>query len=415
MKKVSYFLNSVMEGLKRTCVAKALAVFAVASVTTSSFAQTTETTPGIKGVEDFVGLTYQEVRDAAVAEDTYPTDDMSKVLFFYNVKTGKFLNVGGYWGTNASLHDYGRSMWVNVSGSVFHFAMDMNTNLGKHLGYVYKSSNKDDLGVFVDRKILGEGDVNKVSSENWVIVPIENDDKNTFKIYTEVASTTSTSSYDNYYLSANPDYNGTNSGTTSSCGAYTSPKEGYDTWRIFTYKQIYEAQRRSVDNMTNALELSFRLKCPGFERGDNNIVKWNTYNFVSKTQNEAGFAKFGLEKLYCTSAKWGDGEAYDVNNLSSESPYEFNGSTYTERDNYRRNLAQYFCSSITGKCGMVYQNIDITLPGTYVIECKGYSNTTKAKLFAGVLDPGKPNYMVSGTMNKTVFNQVSNIPQFGIK
>ena len=81
-----------MEGLKRTCVAKALAVFAVASVTTSSFAQqTTETTPVINGVEDFVGLTPEQVKAAAVDAGTFSFDDKTKVVFLYNVKKGKFI------------------------------------------------------------------------------------------------------------------------------------------------------------------------------------------------------------------------------------------------------------------------------------------------------------------------------------
>ena len=159
--------------------------------------------------------------------------------------------------------------------------------------------------------------------------------------------------------------------------------------------------------MTNALDLSFRLRCPSFERNDKDIQYWKTYNFVSKGQNEAEFAKFGLEGYYATSADWSKMQttwtsAYTFNNGKKEQAFD-------DVNDYQRYLAQYYCSSITGKCGMVYQDIDITLPGTYVIECKGYSNTTKAKLFAGVLDPGKPNYMVSGTMNKTVFNQVSNM------
>ena len=84
-----------MEGLKRTCVAKALAVFAVASVTTGSFAaQATETTPVIKGVEDFKGLTLKEVQDASTSTN-FSFADKAKVLFLYNVGTGKFLNVGG--------------------------------------------------------------------------------------------------------------------------------------------------------------------------------------------------------------------------------------------------------------------------------------------------------------------------------
>lgn len=67
-----------MEGLKRTCVAKALAVFAVASVTTGSFAQKTETTPVIKGVEDFKGLTLDEVKTAATSTN-FSFEDKTKV------------------------------------------------------------------------------------------------------------------------------------------------------------------------------------------------------------------------------------------------------------------------------------------------------------------------------------------------
>lgn len=402
MKKITKFLDSVMGGIKRTCVAKALAVFAVASITTSSFAQTLGGANSvINGVEDFEGLTYQDVRDAAVADNTFPTDNKSKILFFYNVKTGKFLNVGGYWGTCVSLHDYGRAMWVNVSGSALHFAMDMNTSVGKYMGYVHTGNNTKDKGVFVDRE-----EADKVASTAWFITPVAGDEKNTFKIYTEAPSSSTASSYDKMYLSANPDYNGTN----LNCTVYKNPTDGCDEWRIFTYEQIYEAQKKgSVDNMKNALELSFRLKCPGFERGDNDIDEWKTYNFKDKVQNETGFAKFGLEKLYNTSASWGENgkETYDVDDLSSG--YTFEKDTYNEWENYRRNLGKYYCSSIKEKCGMVYQDISITLPGTYVVECKGYSTTPKAKLFAGVLDPGNKDKMVSGTMNYTMLSQTSNM------
>lgn len=399
MKKITKFLDSVMGGIKRTCIAKALAVFAVASVTTSSFAQTTQTTkPVINGVEDFEGLTYEQVRAAAVADNTFPTDNKSKILFFYNVKTGKFLNVGGYWGTCVSLHEYGRAMWVNVKGSAFYFAMDMNTSVGKYMGYVHTGNNTKDKGVFVDRE-----EADKIASTAWFIDPVDGDEKNTFRIYTEALS--NGSSYDNMYLSANPDNNGAN----LNCTVYKNPTKGYDEWRIFTYAQIYQKQTDGiVDNMKNALELSFRLKCPGFERGDNDIENWKTYNFKDKNQNEVGFAKFGLEKLYNTTASWGEKEeTYDVNDLSSG--YTFEKETYNELDNYRRNLGKYYCSSIKGKCGMIYQDISITLPGTYVVECKGYSNTPKAKLFAGVLDPDNKNKMVHGTMNYTMLSQVSNM------
>ena len=392
-----------MEGLKRTCVAKALAVFAVASVTTGSFAQTTETTPVINGVEDFVGLTPEQVKAAAVDAGTFSFDDKTKVVFLYNVKKGKFINVGGYWGTCTDLHEYGKAIWVNVNGEYLRFAVDNSNDTGNWLGYVYGTANERDRDVFVDRGST----LDKASSSNWTIEPISGDTKNTVKISTTITSV-SDATYSGqlgkkYYLSANPNYDGTN----VSCSAYEKPEEGYDTWRIFTYDQIYKAQKESVDNMKNALELSFRLKCPSFERNDKGIQDWNTYDFKTKDLNKGGFAKFGLEKYYVTSANW-SGKKDELNG-----GYTFNNGkedqTFTNNPDYDCYLGKYYCSSITGKCGMVYQDIDITLPGTYVIECKGYSNTTKAKLFAGVLDPANKDLMVSGTMNKTMFNQVSNM------
>lgn len=401
MKKITKFLDSVMGGIKRTCVAKALAVFAVASIAISSFAQKTESTQSvINGVEDFVGLTPEQVKEAATSTN-FSFADKSKVLFLYNVKTGKFLNVGGYWGTCASLHDYGKALWVDVNGSNFKFTVDNQNDTGNNLGYVLDNDDTKS-GVFVDRGTA----YNESALTNWSIVAV-GDAKNTVKIYIDnTHDATSQEALGIYYLSANPNYDGTN----KNCDAYKNPQEGYDTWRIFTYQQIYDAQNAgSVDNMKNALELSFRLKSPGFERHDGDIDYWKTYNFIDKTQDEDGFAKFGLEKYYVTSAKWDKGAAEG----KWESGYKFNNgkgeTTFYNVHDYQCHLGKYCCASIKGKCGMIYQNISITLPGTYVVECKGYSNTPKAKLFAGVLDPGNKNKMVAGTMNYAMLNQVSNM------
>lgn len=404
MKKITKFLDSVMGGIKRTCVAKALAVFAVASITTSSFAQTKETTqsPLINGVEDFVGLTPDQVNDAAVTAGTFSFDEKTKVLFLYNVKTGKFLNVGGYWGTCASLHDYGKALWVNIKDGYVRFAVDNINDTGNWLGYMFAAANERDRDVYIDRG----SDKDHISSSTWTIKSTGDNVKNTVKIFTTIKSVPS--GYEDqmdktYYLSANPDYNGTN----NSCDAYDKDLGEYSEWRIFTYDQIYQAQKNgSVDNMKDALDLSFRLKSPTFDRHDQEIQYWKTFNFVNGDQNKAGFAKFGLEKYHTTSLSWDKAEAEG----KWEAGYNFNGMEFTDVQDYQCYLAKYFCGSITGKCGILYQDINITLPGTYVVECKGYSNTPKAKLFTGVLDPANENKtMVAGTMNSTMFNQTSNM------
>lgn len=405
MKKITKFLDSVMGGIKRTCVAKALAVFAVASIATSSFAQTLEgEQPVINGVEDFKGLTPDQVKAAKVDEGTFSFDEKTKVLFLYNVKTGKFLNVGGYWGTCASLHDYGKALWVNLKNGYVRFAVDNINDTGNWLGYMFAADNERDRDVYIDRG----SDKDHISSSTWTIKSTGDNVKNTVKIFTTIKSVPS--GYEDqmgktYYLSANPN----DDGTGVSCSAYLEGTnlDGNDEWRIFTYDQIYEAQKSgSVDNMKDALDLSFRLKSPTFDRHDKDIQYWNTYDFKTKDLNVAGFAKFGLEKYHTTSLSWDKAEAEG----KWETGYKFNGMEFADVHEYQCYLAKYFCGSITGKCGMVYQDINITLPGTYVVECKGYSNTPKAKLFAGVLDPvHENNKMVVGTMNITVFNQTSNM------
>ena len=93
MKKITKFLDSVMGGIKRTCVAKALAVFAVASIAINANAQTGV----ITGVDQLVGKTEKELYDQKITvtekhEDdlTFPTET-DKHFFLYNVKTGRFL------------------------------------------------------------------------------------------------------------------------------------------------------------------------------------------------------------------------------------------------------------------------------------------------------------------------------------
>ena len=406
MKKITKFLDSVMGGIKRTCVAKALAVFAVASITTSSFAQTTETTkPVINGVEDFKGLTLDKVKEASTSTN-FSFADKTKVLFLYNVKTGKFLNMGGYWGTCAGLHDYGKALWVDFDGTNFKFTMNNGNDTGNTLGLLLGDSETD-CGVFVDRGTAS----GETALTNWTIEAV-GDAQNSVWIYTEKTDGSSredAKKIGRYYLSANPDYDGTN----KVCDAYKDGKElGKNSeWRIFTYDQIYTAQQGSVNNMKNALDLSFRLKSPNFERHDKEIQDWKTYDFVSRNQNEDGFAKFGLEKYHVTSASWDKADAEGKWDNGYEFNYSTEKKTFADVHDYQRYLAKYFCGSITGKCGILYQDIDITLPGTYVIECKGYSNTTKAKLFAGVLNPKNENKIVDGTMNSTMFNQVSNMSE----
>lgn len=431
MKKITKFLDSVMGGIKRTCVAKALAVFAVASIAINANAladnnQVDDDLNGITSVDQLVGISQADLEKQQIEvnqgkEDnlTFPTD-YAQHFFLYNVNTGRFLNVGGYWGTHVSLKEYGEPLAI-VKGdhklgdkTFFKLVMEMDGTEGKYVGWYGTpgDKNKDaaDIGVFVDRwfaDVFG-----------WQLEKVPNDTQNTYRLYTFVKSDGSNwDTTKRYYLCSNKG----SVDVDVNCGAfpYNEKNEnpeyaGYDEWRFLSYEQIRKLQDKRADNMKDALELSFKLRCPGFSRGDNDIKKWNTYNFKTKIGTATGltddFAKYGLSKYYNYIA--GDKTQTDenvwTNTLPAVTGYEFEGTKYKHRDDYRRHLGKYYTASITNKRGIVYQDVDISIPGRYQIECKGYSTTKKASLFAGVLN--SDNTLIDKA-KKTTLNQVSNMSQ----
>ena len=263
MKKITKFLDSVMGGIKRTCIAKALAVFAVASIAINANAQGgVNPAADIEGLDGLTGKTLTELEKAAVgSSDAFPTEK-SKIFFLYNVKSGKFLTAGGYWGTHASIANYGKPMCVETNGTRWYFRLDMQTGTdsgqGKYLQWaVPNNDNEKDKGVYVDRaKDVGYG---------WKLEEVKGK-TGTYKLYTYPGSNKSAGKY---YLCAYKDqvY------ADRSCEAYTKSQitqnglDGYDEWRFFTYDQIYELQKNNADKMNKSLELSFRLKAPGFVQG----------------------------------------------------------------------------------------------------------------------------------------------------
>lgn len=434
MKKITKFLDSVMGGIKRTCVAKALAVFAVASIAINANAQTGV----ITGVDQLVGKTEKELYDQKITvtekhEDdlTFPTET-DKHFFLYNVKTGRFLNAGGYWGTHVSLKEYGEPLAIVKDDKTFttqiymKLVMEMNGTEGKFVGwYGGPYNDKPDVGVFVDRRyadVIG-----------WQLEEVPNDTKHTYRLYT-YTRTTDGKNWDGtkkYYLCSNMG----SVDVDVNCGAFSVDdidkykKAGYDQWRFLSYEQIRKLQDENADNMKDALELSFSLKCPGFSRGDNDIKYWNTYNFDTKKYNapsiEDGFALYGLSKYYNYIAgsetkpseseiKTGSGISQQTikptwKNTLPKTGYEFDGKTYANWEEYRRHLGKYYTASITNKRGVVYQDVEVITAGRYQIECKGYSTTKEASLFAGVLN--SDNSTMKGKAKKTTLSQVSNMSQ----
>lgn len=363
---------------------------------------------GLVGLEFLKGKTVEEIKNAALKPgEGFSDTDPNKVFFLYNVKTGKFLNAGGYWGTHVSLKDYPLSLWVNThtygKQTLIDFIQNMETGQGQYLGWRNDVQDLDD-GVFIDRKPTD------LTYYGWVF-ELQKGEKNTYKIYT-YATKYPTNLNKKYYLCANGDVTDQDKNCEAFSESYIDKKklDAYSTWRVLSMKQISDLLLESSDNMTSALDLSYRLDCPGFSRGNKDITKWKVSTFAKGTN---GGWRFGLEKLYNKentlkeSSESTELYDYDDNKLSSLTPYTFENREYkkTDKKNYERHLGKYFCADAKNLRGVIYQDVEIKAPGSYLIECKGYSTTKKAKIFASWFDKdGKED---KDFVHQNVLNQVS--------
>lgn len=375
------------------------------------------------GLENLVGISASEMANYASQGKLgeFPTTYKNKIFFLYNVKTGLLLNAGGYWGTHVSLQEYGMPLWVykDTDGWI-HFQQDIDkqsasSQEGCSLEYFYGDGYAStSIGVFVDRDIYKSSTDKTVIQRGWTIEPISGDKQNTFRIFTYRRSAGGYSKYikyDKYYLSAAA----SQGDVDKNCGAFlASDKTNYSDerslWRIFSYQQLYELQEKSRA-FKSSLDLSFKLECPGFSRDNGALDKWNTAVYKD---GATGSFRFGLEERYKTAPKH---KSYDyTGSVTSDNPYSFNEKKYTSIDDYQTHLGKYYCADIKNTRGAVYQVVHVDHAGSYVIECKAYSNTNKAKLFATLLqdesaNPTNYTKIVEGSLRETVVMQTANMSQ----
>ena len=112
----------------------------------------------ITGIESLTGFSEDQVRAAAISDNTFPENDKSKIFFLYNVKTGLLLNAGGYWGTHVSLKEYGMPLWIHIDKDKWiHLAQKFDSKdedgEGNYMEYETGKSNSADNGTPVRDKI----------------------------------------------------------------------------------------------------------------------------------------------------------------------------------------------------------------------------------------------------------------------
>lgn len=373
----------------------------------------------IVGIESLTGCSKEDVEKAAISDNTFP-DKKDKIFFLYNVKTGLLLNAGGYWGTHVSLKEYGMPLWIHIdsdSDGWIHLAQKFDDRSGvgegNYLEYETGGSEPEDKGVYIDRAYIYS---EKIVKRGWKLEPVTDKTKtNTYKLYTY--RNTSSNQYDSpsfgttkYYLIAAE----TQGDVDKNCYAVEEGSQdianGNDEWRFLSYQQILDLQDKNSTNIISSIDLTFRLQCPGFSRENAAMSNWKAYQYGG-----SGQIRLGLEHYYKPYVKNSNGttagsnikiDKYYTSDFKNNFSYTFpkgsNANTFTKNDNYERHCGKYYCADAKNFRGTIYQDVTVTHGGAYVIECKGFSTTTKAKLYACLVNDNTADTL---TMHATILGQ----------
>lgn len=379
----------------------------------------------IVGIESLTGCSKEDVEKAAISDNTFPEDNKSKIFFLYNVKTGLLLNAGGYWGTHVSLKEYGMPLWIHIDEDKWihlgqKFDSKESKEEGNYLEYETGNSPEEDNGVYIDRAYIYKGTtgiLNNIVKRGWKLEDVSGK-TNTYRLYTH-SNTSLTPNISpkfgktKYYLIAAK----TQGDVDKNCYAVKKESkeiaDGNDEWRFLSYQQILDLQDKNTDNIISSIDLTFRLQCPGFSRENAAMSNWKAYQY---RRSEEGKIRLGLEHYYkpyvnsdvttagyCTISKLYTNDFENKTIKNYKFPDGSNAITFTGNKNYERHCGKYYCADAKNFRGTIYQDVKVSHSGAYVIECKGFSTTTKAKLYACLVNAD--NTADTKTMHATVLGQ----------
>ena len=375
----------------------------------------------IAGIESLTGCSETDVRLAKIIDNTFPENDKNKIFFLYNVKTGLLLNAGGYWGTHVSLKEYGMPLWIHIdSDNWIHLAQESDSKTskgeGNYLEYETGKNNSADNGVYIDRAYIYKGlSSEKIVKRGWKLDAVAGK-TNTYRLYTYRNTSLTPNAFPwfnttKYYLIAAK----TQGDVDKNCYAVeegsTDITEGNDEWRFLSYQQIFELQENNSDNIITSIDLTFRLQCPGFSRENAAMRNWKAYQYGGSGKIRLGLEHYykpyvnsnGTTAGYCTIDEAYTNEFED--NISYTFPDGSDAITFTGNENYERHCGKYYSADAKNFRGTIYQDVKVTHGGAYVIECKGFSTTTKAKLYACLVKDD--NTADSKTMHATILGQTA--------
>lgn len=352
---------------------------------------------------DWSGDAYGNAPTAVSVSDGKATD--ATTFYLYNVAQKKFLNAGGWWGTECVLSDTPMPVYLYKNDNNYYLMLSP-TGTTASIGRNYGASNDFQNGIFTDAATNGQRNYSE-----WRFARASGKTNQ----YTLQCRSSNTSGG---YL--------TISTSRTDVVSYTTSIDANSYWKLISLKDAKDrfADVQDVD-YDNPIDATFYLSNPSMTRASveaGNIV-WTvgSGSWVTNKTTGSDLTYFlGNDLYYNTTsscfALQSDATTTDIGSLD--------GDKYTIKDTdaafikgsglktgdkkwYNLIYGQYFNARIKGN-GTVSQAITVDKAGWYEVECQGFNSegNANALLYANVSGTTEAISNMSNTIQKLPIDSV---------
>lgn len=171
----------------------------------------------------------------------------------------------------------------------------------------------------------------------------------------------------------------------------TGPTDDNCLWRIVSVKDYIKLLKQQQSLLRDAVDLTALLADPNFTRKDLDLKDWKLTDHLQSNDNSyhKALVRIGYDGSYKTKPeddKYLHGASYNFYDNTDR------GNDSETQNNFVANHSRYMCATIqNGGYGQMYQTVQITRNGWYIVRCQGLS-TVNARLFASVVGKKHTNY-----------------------
>lgn len=367
--------------------------------------------------QNWKGSTPTALKEAAGNDINTNSEDAN--FFLYNVGTGKFLTIGGLWGTQAVLKDVGLLLTMDdshngttINGSDVAYSIHTKYSVFSTAdNYIQLMDGTDDNtsvhddGLWYTDRTAAQVETNNVSRDLATFY-FHSVGDNKYNIYIRSNRWNSNSPYDNkrVYLVA-PE----NATSNSSVGiAVTNYNSQYSTsdpnaqWMLLSMSEVRDNFKSETANASKATPAdgSYIIRCQNFSRNNGDLSQWRVgpvddnhrlttdYSstiFNGKTNRMLApgeTIKYNDQSETTTNIYVGNG--YALNDDSSDGYYDNTNTPMNgdKNESHQKLYGGYWTANIQGP-GTIWQQIYVPIEtaGWYIITCDGFTTATKGRVY----------------------------------